>query len=51
MQKLEHTKDKEKRHISTYKKGRVSYSRDSFGVNHTLVFEIKFCGKSHALRG
>ncbi len=35
---------------STYPKGGVSCSKDSFVVNHTLVFQIKFCGKSPALR-
>ena len=35
---------------STYPKGGVSYSKDSFVVNETLVFQIKFCGKSPALR-
>jgi hypothetical protein len=35
---------------STYPKGGVSYSKDSFVVNRTLVFQINFCGKSPALR-
>jgi hypothetical protein len=35
---------------STYPKGGVSYSKDNFVVNGTLVFQIKFCGKSPALR-
>jgi hypothetical protein len=35
---------------STYPKGGVSYSKDSFVFNQTLVFQIKFCGKSPALR-
>ena len=35
---------------STYPKGGVSSSKDSFVVNQTLVFQIKFCGKSPALR-
>jgi hypothetical protein len=35
---------------STYPKGVVSCSVDSFVVNQTLVFQIKFCGKSPALR-
>ena len=35
---------------STYPKGGVSCSIDSFVVNQTLVFQIKFCGKSPALR-
>jgi hypothetical protein len=37
-------------HNSTYQKGGVSCSKDSFVVNGTLVFQIKFCGKSPALR-
>ena len=35
---------------STYPKGGVSCSKDSFVVNGTFVFPIKFCGKSPALR-
>ena len=35
---------------STYPKGGVSCSKESFVVNQTLVFQIKFCGKSPALR-
>jgi hypothetical protein len=35
---------------STYPKGGVSGSKVSFVVNRTLVFKIKFCGKSPALR-
>jgi hypothetical protein len=35
---------------STYPKGGVSCSKYSFVVNQTLVFQIKFCGKSPALR-
>ena len=35
---------------SNYPKGGVSCSKDSFVVNQTLVFQIKFCGKSPALR-
>jgi 2-dehydropantoate 2-reductase len=35
---------------TTYPKGGVSCSKDSFVVNQTLVFQIKFCGKSPALR-
>ena len=35
---------------STYPKGGVLCSKDSFVVNQTLVFQIKFCGKSPALR-
>jgi hypothetical protein len=37
-------------HNSTYPKGGVSCSKDSFVVNESLVFQIKFCGKSLALR-
>jgi hypothetical protein len=37
-------------HNSTYPKGGVSCSKYSFVVNQTLVFQIKFCGKSPALR-
>ncbi len=37
-------------HNSTYPKGGDSCSKDSFVVNQTLVFKIKFCGKSPALR-
>jgi len=35
---------------STYPKGGYSYSKDSLVVNGSLVFQIKFCGKSPALR-
>jgi hypothetical protein len=35
---------------STYPKGGVSCSKDSFVVNETIVFQIKFCCKSPALR-
>jgi hypothetical protein len=35
---------------STYPKGGVSCSKDSLVVNGNLVFQIKFCGKSPALR-
>ena len=35
---------------STYPQGGVSCSKDSFLVNQTLVFQIKFCGKSPAQR-
>jgi hypothetical protein len=35
---------------STYPKGGVTCSKDSLVVNQTLVFQIKFCGKSPALR-
>ena len=35
---------------STYPKGGVLFSKDSFVVYQTLVFQIKFCSKSPALR-
>ncbi|MBL0049255.1 MAG: hypothetical protein IPP32_14310 [Bacteroidetes bacterium] len=35
---------------STCPKGEVSCSKDSLVFNQTLVFQIKFCGKSPALR-
>ncbi|HET8964202.1 MAG TPA: hypothetical protein VFM99_09905 [Chitinophagales bacterium] len=35
---------------STYPKGGVSFSKDSFVGNQTLVFQIKFSGKNPALR-
>jgi len=35
---------------STYPKGGVSCSKDSLVVNGSLVFQIKFCGQSPALR-
>jgi hypothetical protein len=35
---------------STYPKGGLSCSKDSFVVNGSLVFQIKFCGKNPALR-
>jgi hypothetical protein len=37
-------------HNSTYPKGGVSCSKESFVDNQTLVFQIKFCGISPALR-
>ncbi len=50
-------KEKQRTANSTYPKGGVylraasrSCSKDSFGVIQTLVFQIKFCGKSPALR-
>ena len=42
--------DKRPAFNSTYPKGGVSCSKDSFVDNQTLVFQIKFCGKSTALR-
>jgi len=35
---------------STYPKGGDLCSKDRFVVKQTLVFQIKFCGKSPALR-
>jgi hypothetical protein len=35
---------------STYPKAGVSFSKDSFVVNQTLVFQIKFCVKNRHLR-
>jgi hypothetical protein len=43
-------KRKKRPHNSTYPKGGDSCSIDSFVVNETLDFQIKFCGKSPALR-
>jgi hypothetical protein len=37
-------------HNSTYPKGGVSCSKDTFSFNETFVFQIKFCCKSPALR-
>jgi hypothetical protein len=37
-------------HNSTYPKGGVSCSKDSFVGNETLVFQIKFCGERPDLR-
>ena len=39
-----------RRHNSSYPKGGISCSNDSFVVNQKLGFQIKFCGKSPALR-
>jgi len=38
------------RHNSGLAKVAVQCSADTFVVNQTLVFQIKFCGKSPALR-
>jgi len=35
---------------STYPKGGGSCSKESFAVTQTVVFQIKFCGKSPAHR-
>ncbi|MFN0200918.1 MAG: hypothetical protein ACKVTZ_05330 [Bacteroidia bacterium] len=40
------TKDRRATTNSTYPKGGVSCSKDSFVVNQTLVFQIKFCAKN-----
>jgi uncharacterized protein YkuJ len=37
-------------HNSTYPKGGVSFSKDSFVVNGCLVFQIKFFDKSPAFQ-
>jgi len=37
-------------HNSTYPKGGVSCSKESFVVKGKLVFQIRFCAKSPALR-
>ena len=47
---MNHTTRKTTGYNSTYPKGGVSCSKDSFVVNGSLVFQIKFCGKSPALR-
>jgi hypothetical protein len=47
---LTEQKDRKAAYNSTYPKGGVSFSKDSFVVNQTLVFQIKFCGKRPALR-
>ena len=44
------TKEEKRTHNSTYPKGGVSCSKDSFVDNQTLVFQIKFCGKIPTLR-
>jgi hypothetical protein len=35
---------------STYPKGGISFSKDSFVVNQKLVFQIKFCAEKPANR-
>jgi hypothetical protein len=49
-QGLTMTEDRRPACNSTYPKGGVSCSKESFVVNQTLVFQIKFGGKSPALR-
>ena len=43
------TKDRTPACNITYPKDGVLCSKDSFVVNGTLVYQIKFCGKSPAL--
>ena len=43
------TEKKQRTANSTYPKGGVSCFKDSFVVNGSSVFQIKFCGKSPAL--
>jgi len=50
MERQTTTEKEQRRHNSTYPKGGVLCSKDSFVVNGSLVFQIKFCGKSPALR-
>lgn len=42
--------EKTRTHNSTFAIGGVSCSADSFVVNGSLVFQIKFCGESPAHR-
>jgi len=42
--------NKSRTNNSTYPKGGVSCSKESFVVNGSLVLLINFCGKSPALR-
>jgi hypothetical protein len=44
------TREEQRRHNSTYPKGGVSYPKDSFVVNGSLVFQIEFSVKNPALR-
>ncbi len=44
------TNERKTPYNSTLAIGGVSSPLDSFVVNQTLVFQIKFCGKSPALR-
>jgi hypothetical protein len=50
MTNIKNDRKESRPHNSTYPKGGVSCSKDSFVDNQTLVFQIKFCGKSPALR-
>jgi hypothetical protein len=49
-QRFKYSVDRRPACNSTYPKDGVSCSKDSVVVNQTLVFQIKFCGKSPALR-
>jgi len=44
------TEERKTGHNSTYPKGGISCSKDSFVVSGSSVLRIKFCGKSPALR-
>jgi len=44
-----HEKKEERTANSTYPKGGVLRSKDGLAVNGSLVFQIKFCGKSPTL--
>ena len=48
--RLDTDEKEQRRHNSTYPKGGASCSKDSFVGKGSLVFQIKFCGKSPALR-
>ena len=48
--RIKATGEKQRGHNSIYPKGGFSCSIDSFMVNGKLVFQIKFCVKSPALR-
>jgi hypothetical protein len=41
-----HNRERSTGYNSTYPKGGFSYSKDSFVVNQTLVFQIRFYGNS-----
>ena len=50
MTRTTHTDERKTPYNSTFAIGGVSCSKDNFVVKQTLVFQIKFCGKSPALR-
>ena len=50
MQPIKTLTDRRAATNSTYPKGGASCSKGSLVVNGSLVFQIKFCGKSPALR-